>query len=151
MKRLMNNFQANFSDWWVGYLLWNCPQMNVTGSYWSCQYWFRQLLGAIRQQATTCTNLDTDQCHHIASLSHNELTLQGSGTFGISHKIQVYTVWLHFVFVFLGCAISSSESKEYLTIFFNSLAPGRFEWNFRYIIFKLMLMIDGWGILVKLP
>ena len=28
----------------------------------------------------------------------------------------------------------------------NSLAPGRFEWNFRHIIFKLMLVIDGWGI-----
>ena len=23
-------FQANFSDWWLRYLLWNCPQMNVT-------------------------------------------------------------------------------------------------------------------------
>ena len=29
---------------------------------------------------------------------------------------------------------------------FNSLAPGRFEWNFKHIIFRLILMIDGWGI-----
>ena len=30
----------------------------------------------------------------------------------------------------------------------NSLAPGKFEWNFeyRYIIFKQILVIDGWGI-----
>ena len=28
------NFQANFSDSWLRYLLWNCLQMNVTGSYW---------------------------------------------------------------------------------------------------------------------
>ena len=28
----------------------------------------------------------------------------------------------------------------------NSLAPGRFEWNFRYVIFKWILVIDGWGI-----
>ena len=27
----------------------------------------------------------------------------------------------------------------------NSLAPGKFEWNFRYVIFKRILMIDGWG------
>ena len=26
---------------------------------------------------------------------------------------------------------------------FNSLAPGKFEWNFKYVIFKRILMIDG--------
>ena len=29
---------------------------------------------------------------------------------------------------------------------FNSLAPARLEWNFRYVVFKLMSVIDGWGI-----
>ena len=29
---------------------------------------------------------------------------------------------------------------------FNSLAPGKFEWNFRYVVFKQILVIDGWGI-----
>ena len=29
---------------------------------------------------------------------------------------------------------------------FNTLAPGIFEWNFRYIIFKQISVIDGWGI-----
>ena len=29
---------------------------------------------------------------------------------------------------------------------FNSLAPGKFEWKFRYVIFKRILVIDGWGI-----
>ena len=28
----------------------------------------------------------------------------------------------------------------------NSLAPGQFEWNFRHVIFKQILMIDDWGI-----
>ena len=28
----------------------------------------------------------------------------------------------------------------------NSLAPGRFQWNFRWIIFKILLEIGGWGI-----
>ena len=31
-------------------------------------------------------------------------------------------------------------------VVFNSLAPGKFEWNFRYVIFKWILVIDGWGI-----
>ena len=30
-------------------------------------------------------------------------------------------------------------------IFFNPLAPGKFEWNFIYVIFKQILMIDCWG------
>ena len=29
---------------------------------------------------------------------------------------------------------------------FNSLAPGKFEWNLRHVIFKQILVIDGWGI-----
>ena len=27
------NSQPNFGDWWLRYLLWNWPQMNVTGPY----------------------------------------------------------------------------------------------------------------------
>ena len=33
-----------------------------------------------------------------------------------------------------------------MIIFFNSLAPGKFEWNFRCVIFKQIQVIDGWGI-----
>ena len=29
---------------------------------------------------------------------------------------------------------------------FNSLAPGKFEWNLRHVIFKQILVIDGWSI-----
>ena len=28
----------------------------------------------------------------------------------------------------------------------NSFAPGKFEWNFSYVIFQGILVIDGWGI-----
>ena len=36
-------------------------------------------------------------------------------------------------------------NQIYLT-FINSLAPGKFEWNFRYVIFKWILVSNGWGI-----
>ena len=29
---------------------------------------------------------------------------------------------------------------------FNSLAPGKFEWHLRYLIFQIISVIDGWGI-----
>ena len=32
------------------------------------------------------------------------------------------------------------------TTLINSLAPGKFEWHFRYIIFQIISVIDGWGI-----
>ena len=32
----------------------------------------------------------------------------------------------------------------------NSLAPGRFEGNFRYLIVKLILVTDGWGISLEI-
>ena len=33
-----------------------------------------------------------------------------------------------------------------INISFNSLAPGKIEWNFKCVIFKRNLVIDGWGI-----
>ena len=36
-------------------------------------------------------------------------------------------------------------------LWFNSLAPGRFQWNFRSLIFKQISVINNWGTLVKLP
>ena len=35
---------------------------------------------------------------------------------------------------------------EWVILFFNSLAPRKFEWNFRYRSFKHISVIDGWGI-----
>ena len=32
----------------------------------------------------------------------------------------------------------------------NSLAPGKCKWNFRYLIFKQVLVIDGWRISCKI-
>ena len=32
----------------------------------------------------------------------------------------------------------------------NSFAPGKFEWNFRYFIFQVISVIDGWGISCEL-
>ena len=33
---------------------------------------------------------------------------------------------------------------------FNSLAPRKFEWNFRHVTFKQILVIDSWGISCKI-
>ena len=39
---------------------------------------------------------------------------------------------------------SQADLERYFTV--NSLTPGKFEWNFRHVIFKQILVIDGWGI-----
>ena len=33
---------------------------------------------------------------------------------------------------------------------FNSLVPGKFEWHFRYLIFQIISVINGWGISCEL-
>ena len=37
------------------------------------QHWFRQLLGAVRQQAITWAKADSDLCGYMVSLVQNEL------------------------------------------------------------------------------
>ena len=32
MKFEVSSFQANLSDLWLRYLMWNCPQMNITST-----------------------------------------------------------------------------------------------------------------------
>ena len=46
------------------------------GCHWTSlisQHWFREWLGAVRQQAITWANVEPDLCRHMASLGHNEL------------------------------------------------------------------------------
>ena len=42
--------------------------------------------------------------------------------------------------------VSRVVSLSTYLLFLNSLAPGKFEWNSRHVIFKQILVIDGWGI-----
>ena len=37
-------------------------------------------------------------------------------------------------------------ATSYYMKFNNFLAPGKFEWNFRYLILQIISVIDGWGI-----
>ena len=37
------------------------------------QHWFKEWLGAVRQQAITWTNVDPERCPNMVSLSHNDL------------------------------------------------------------------------------
>ena len=41
---------------------------------------------------------------------------------------------------------SIANALELRLLCINSLAPGEFEWNHRHVIFKQILVIDGWGI-----
>ena len=56
-----------------------------------------------------------------------------------------------FIFVYVtGVMWSGNHLHQYccdtVPLEINSLAPGKFEWNFRYAIFNWILVIDGWGI-----
>ena len=42
--------------------------------------------------------------------------------------------------------ILGNVNWEWHSPLINSLAPRKFEWYFRYVIFKRILVIDGWDI-----
>ena len=43
-------------------------------------------------------------------------------------------------------AIRLASRDNISSYIINSLAPGKFEWTFRHVIFKQILLIDGWDI-----
>ena len=49
-----------------------------------------------------------------------------------------------------GTTLSASDLHNTRATILNSLAPGRFQRNFRKVIFQLILVIDGWSISCKI-
>ena len=49
-------------------------------------------------------------------------------------------IWLHHTYPW-----KTTEQR-----WLNSLAPGRFDWDFRYLILQIISVIDGWGIYSEL-
>ena len=64
----------------------------------------------------------------------------------IKHDIKEY---MHITFI-ITLVWTRTFFTEHVTIksrsTFNSLVPGEYEWNFKYVIFKGILVTDGWGI-----
>ena len=66
------------------------------------QHWFRQWLGAIRQQAITWTNVDPDIFHHMASPGHNELKAMAEYVSSKSHQnVAVLDMFVTYVIHFM--------------------------------------------------
>ena len=57
---------------------------------------------------------------------------------------KVRCIYIAVDIIILDCVI---RARYYI----NSLSPGRFEWNFRLLIFSIILVINGWAIFVQLP
>ena len=55
---------------------------------------------------------------------------------------QLQKVWLEFA----SARVLSGMFPQKFLVLINSLAHGKFEWNFRHVIYKQILVIDGWGI-----
>ena len=60
--------QTNFSDKYLKYFLSGEYNTSLVIS----QQWFRQWLGAVKQQAITWANVDPDLLRPMASLCHND-------------------------------------------------------------------------------
>ena len=76
-------------------------------------------------------------CHWVSSVGCH-LWQWGSGCGSESLTLAVRRHWSHW--------LAEEHTAEIEHTGINSLAPGKFEWNFRYVIFKWISVIDGWGI-----
>ena len=72
-------------------------------------------------QAISWANIDQSLCCHIASLGLNQLHMFWNPKQG-----------------------SLSQMINMIKTMFNSLWPGRFWWNFRWVLFKPITVVDGW-------
>ena len=64
----------DFSDWWLRYFLWSCPNMNVTElRWWSVN--IGSVNGLVPSGNITWANVKSDLCRHMVSLRHNELMI----------------------------------------------------------------------------
>ena len=59
------------------------------------KYWFSYWLGATRQQAITWASVEPDPCHHIASPSHNELTVDFMFNQSTNIYINIYILYIY--------------------------------------------------------
>ena len=108
--RYSDNFKFAISeliDWYPENFKWNFCYANVTGPHFIIdQHWFRQWLGAIRQQAITWTTVDPDLFPHIVSSDHKEFKLITSAVYFFPKSVctvrttcnilKEYLMWVHF-------------------------------------------------------
>ena len=66
MKFFSSNLPEDFSGWWLGYLLWNCPQMNVT----TRPYWWQVNIGS--GNGWQCLSKSMPPICHLATMSDTE-------------------------------------------------------------------------------
>ena len=74
------------------------------------------------------------------------LTVDNMGAAGWkAHPCVKCTIWLIWL-IDKNVPYRTVPTNNSTVMHINSLAPGNFEWNFRYVIFQGILVIDGWGI-----
>ena len=80
----LGDFNLILGRWFSRYFIWMVAEVSLVKLpsdechktlLMISQHLFRQWLGAVRQQAITCTNVDPDLCRQMASLGLNELRL----------------------------------------------------------------------------
>ena len=67
----------------------------------------------------------------------------------ICGRFRSVIIWVTHISIWIQASWYMIQASWYMIhslIHFNSLAPGKFEWHFRYLIFQIIWVIDGWSI-----
>ena len=89
----------------------------------------------------------------MVSLGHNELiVIVGNHSFFFCHVkcAKIGQTWPFSIAIYFMVLCIIPPNFRLIAEILNSLAPGKFEWHFRYLIFQIISVTDGWGISCEL-
>ena len=72
-ERSGSNFRCVIEHMWIKFISISLKLLVGHTTFLTSLHWFRQWLGAFRQQTITGANVDPDLCRHVVSLGHHEL------------------------------------------------------------------------------
>ena len=91
-----------------------------------------------------CLHFEMCRLHRMAGITVGLvglLTLDGHTYFGSICVMELFSLQIIKALSIWMC---------HTPVWFNSLAPGRSQWKFRWVIIKLILMMDVWGVSWKI-
>ena len=161
------------NDWLVG-LAWGPHCLPVLHQPWmACLHWFpfaaaRVNFGvSVYQHNMMTTNKHIDGLaqeggNHRHELNHRyhvwelcrsmvNIVVRLCVLFVVIVELVNITLWPYLSVTSMNSTPNNPWSWCMFYTHINSLAPGKFEWNFRYITFKRIFVIDGWCILCEFP
>ena len=142
MKCYISKFEANFSDWWLRHLLWNCPQLMVTGLADA-----KSTLGQVMAWCHQATSHYLSQCWPRSMLPYGIIRPQSVNS---SHNVflkwnggYINILYMHYTYLHICCHLHNNDD-----ILQRDITPLQTHWS--YVSYTLRCQCRGIWIMYPL-